>query len=618
MESGTRPAYHPHMATRIGGGEFMMPPAGTDTRSDQNREQFLKQLREMQLVSTRNEGEAVLDHVVRVLRKNRELDAAEGTREKKSDAGQGPDRNRTAERVERAERAPERGAERNAERRLDDVPRLIAEFQRESGLPPTGRLDPNTLSALQERGALQAPAPPPPGTVPVEGASAHVEEPTRTQPRPEDREASRRLSSGQEQAARARVEGGPRKDGAPRSEPRNVERALDKQALDRQRDRAVDRPPVAERPATDAHAADRSHDAHKVDAVPDPSHLLASLLTPGLAGKRSQTDEAIKASAQMDATPAPPKADSADPKKTKATNEDTKDALRDSKVDRVVDQKPTVRRALTESPTSRTAADRDVKRDPIRPQATPDKQSPSADVAARAPQASTSSAHDSMRLDTVLATQQAVERGVQEATGDPLATKGAGEKAGEGQGVRGQGGAQGGGVPDVAGVDAAAANVEGPPGHETVQGNAKAGDDDFQDDERGNANLRGQGEEGAGEGEGFWQVPSLAEQVQAALDTITRDSDSMSAATYSWDVTFFRPGVYGQGQPAPEIWRLVVERATAFDKVWREACDAITIKYLYLEPDTAPPTIEDFVMALRRARVRDDPAHNGPPVSSGS
>ena len=108
-------------------------------------------------------------------------------------------------------------------------------------------------------------------------------------------------------------------------------------------------------------------------------------------------------------------------------------------------------------------------------------------------------------------------------------------------------------------------------------------------------------------------MPSLAEQVRDALDTITRDSDSISAATYSWDVTFFRPGVYGPGQPAPEIWRLVVERATAFDKVWREACDAITIKYLYLEPDREPPTMEDFVIALRRARVRDAPGSAVPP-----
>lgn len=607
------------MATRIGGGETFMPPAGTDTRMDRQREEFLRQLREAQLSHNNREGESVLDHVVRVLRKNRELDAAEGVRERKNDAGQGQDRNRLSERVDRAERAPERGAERNAERRLDDAPRLIAEFQREHGLAPTGRLDPNTINALQDKGAL------PPAAQPAQPGTVHVEqpgelaEPARTPLRPEDKEATRRLQSMQEQAARTRVEGGPRKDGAPRTEPKNVDRALDKQALDRQRDRALDRPqdrtPAVERPATDAHAADRTNDANRVDAVPDPSRLLASLLAPGLAGKKSQTDEIAKASTQLDAPQAPPKGDSADPKKTKATNEDNPEALRDSKVDRVVDQKPTVRRALTDSSTSRTAADRDVKRDPIRPQAPPEKAAPSSDVAARAPLTSTSTAEDRMRLDTVLATQQAVERGVQQATGDPLATKGAGAQAGEGQGVRGQGGAQGGGAPDAAAVEAAAHNVEGPPGHETVQGNAKAGDDDFLNDERGNANLKGQGEEGVGEGEGFWRVPPLSEQVNAALDTITRDADATSAATYSWDVTFYRPGTYGPGQPAPEIWRLVVARATAFDRVWREACDAITIKYLYLEPDTEPPTMDDFVWALRRARVRE--ASDLPPSTNG-
>lgn len=597
------------MATRIGGGETFMPPAGTDTRMDRQREEFLRQLRDMQLAHTGREGEAVLDHVVRVLRKNRELDAADSLRERKSDAGQGPDRNRPAERVDRAERSPERGAERNAERRLDDVPRLIADFQREHGLQATGRLDPNTVNALQERGALPPAAAPPAGTVHVE-RPGELAEPSRTPLRPEDKEATRRLQSMQEQATRTRVEGGPRRDGAPRTEPRNVERALDKQALDRQRDRALeppaDRAAAVERPATDAHAADRTRDHPTVDAVPDPSRLLASLLTPGQAGKRSQTDESLKAAGEPAAPAAPPKGESADPKKTKVTNEDNKDAARDSKVDRVVDQKPTIRRALQESPTSRTAADREIKRDPIRPQATPEKPAPSSEVAARAPLTSTSTAQDSLRLDTVLATQQAVERGVQEATGDPKATQGAGQKAGEGQGVRGEGGAQGGGAPDGVGAGAAA-NLEGPEGHETVQGNAKAGDDNFLDDERGNANLKGHGEEGVGEGEGFWRVPPLSEQVRAALETITRDAEGTSAVTYSWDVTFHRPGVYGPGQPAPEIWRLAVERATAFDPVWREACDAIAIKYLYLEPDTEPPTMDDFVLALRRARVREAP-----------
>ncbi len=591
------------MATRIGGGETFMPPAGTDTRMDRQREEFLRQLREQQLAHTNREGEQVLDHVVRVLRKNRELDAAEGVRERKNDAGQGPDRNRLSERVDRAERAPERGAERNAERRLDDAPRLIAEFQREQGLPPTGRLDPSTVNALQERGALPPAAPRvEPGTIHVE-QPGELADPGRAPLRPEDKEATRRLQSMQEQATRTRVEGGPRRDGAPKTEPRNVERALDKQALDRQRERPVDRP--AERAAVDAHAADRAHEHPSVDAVPDPSRLLASLLAPGLSGKRSQTDEAMKASAPQDAPPAAPKGEAADPKKTKSTNDDNQEALRDSKVDRVVDQKPTVRRALNESATSRTAADRDVKRDPIRPQAPPDKQAPSSDVAARAPQASASTADERMRLDNVLAQQQAMERGVQEATGDPHATKGAGEKVGEGQGVRGQGGAQGGGAPDVAGVEAAAPSVDGPPGFETVQGNAKAGDDDFLNDERGNANVKRQGDEGEGEGEGYWSVPPLSEQVRDALDSITRDDDTAGAATYSWDVTFHRPGVYGPGQPAPEIWRLVVERATAFDSVWREACDAITIKELYFEPDAEPPTMDDFVLALRRARVRE-------------
>ena len=79
--------------------------------------------------------------------------------------------------------------------------------------------------------------------------------------------------------------------------------------------------------------------------------------------------------------------------------------------------------------------------------------------------------------------------------------------------------------------------------------------------------------------------------------------DGTGPVTYTWDVTFYRPGIYAPGQPAEEIWRVDASKATAFDPVWQTASDAIASKMIYMEPDSEPPTIEDFVAALKRARV---------------
>ena len=268
-----------------------------------------------------------------------------------------------------------------------------------------------------------------------------------------------------------------------------------------------------------------------------------------------------------------------------------------------------MRRALNEV-TSRTAADRDVKRDPLRPQAPTQKPTTSSDVAARAPTSAaidvkeTQRPAEQQRLDTVVATQDAFDRGVQEATGDPQATQGHGDVKGEGAGVAGSGGTSGGGAPGVVGEGARAPreanDVEG---DESAVGNAKAGDDDFNDDARGNANVTS---DGVGEGDAgdFWEVPPLSAQLGFALEAIARDDDGSGPVTYTWDVTFYRPGIYAAGQPAEEMWHVAVPRANAFDPVWQQAADAIASRMLYAEPDATPPTIDDFVRALRRARVR--------------
>lgn len=129
--------------------------------------------------------------------------------------------------------------------------------------------------------------------------------------------------------------------------------------------------------------------------------------------------------------------------------------------------------------------------------------------------------------------------------------------------------------------------------------NAPAGDED-DDPSRGHATL----DDGSEDPEGYYEMPALALQLKEALETITRDDDERGQTTYSWDVTLYRPGVYGRRQPAEPLWHLVVERAGAFDPVWQEARQALTQRMLAVEPDARPPTEDDFMLALRRARVR--------------
>jgi hypothetical protein len=401
--------------------------------------------------------------------------------------------------------------------------------------------------------------------------------------RAEDQAAARQARSAAEQQMRARVDSGP-----------SSSSQLSRSSAARESSQATPAQGDGFEPSA----------PNRVDRVIDPARLLASLFALGMGGKRGNLEEAVKA---MQASAGLPPTGKLDAKTMEEL--DKKGVLLDVEApkkpmsDKAVEQKQTVRRALNEV-TSKSAADRDVTRDPIRPQAPTNKPTTSADVAARAPVSSTSeaAAKEQARLDSVLAQQDAFERGVQEGKGDPHATAGHGDVKGEGQGVAGSGGQSGGGAPGVTGQGARAALAENEAvGEESAVGNAKAGDDDFDDDNRGNANAAGDGAGDAGE---HWSVPPLSEQVQAALDKIARDDDGSGPVTYTWDVTFLRPGVYSAGQPAEKMWHVVVHKANAFDPVWQQAADAIASRMLYAEPDATPPTLDDFVAALRRARVR--------------
>ncbi len=596
------------MASRIGGGppsSLPTPAATPDNRLEQMREKQLKELMEMRLAQTRDDGAHVLENVTRRLRQTNDNPGLRNTGSTTPDPRR-PDGQRPEQRVP-AQPGTSQGTQAGAQptapgaqqpgaqppglsrASVQDFPRLVADFQRQQGLPVTGRLDQGTVAAMKEKGIV---AQQPPSSSAERAGESRDVGPRATK---EDVTATRTSRAAIEQARKQRLE-------SPPMPTKSRETSTQTSARPDPRDTRDTR------------------DNTPIDRALDPVRLLASLAMAGFAGKgKSALEEAIKSFQQAQGLPPTGKVDAQTQEALKTEGHIDPNAAasgeppsKPTQSDKPVEQKQQVRRALVDTaPTTKNAADRDVVKDPLRPQANTNQQTTTADVAARAPVTSDAAqqAAEKARLDTVVAQQAATERGVQEGKGDPKATKGHGEVAGEGAGQKGAGGISGGGSPDsMAASGAMSAKVDGLEGDETAVGNAEAGDDDFENEERGNANLGsddGDDEEQTdGEGE-HWEVPPLSDQVREALEKILRDDDGAGPVTYTWDVTFLRPGTYASGQPAEELWHVAVHKATAFDPVWQQAADAIASRMLYGEPDGEPPTIDDFILALRRARVRD-------------
>jgi hypothetical protein len=139
-------------------------------------------------------------------------------------------------------------------------------------------------------------------------------------------------------------------------------------------------------------------------------------------------------------------------------------------------------------------------------------------------------------------------------------------------------------------------------GNERHRGNATSGQQDDGDKSRGVASL----DDGSGSDADHYRVPTLSEQAFAALAKIQKDpQDGLRATTYSWDVVFYKPGVYGAGQKAQDLVHLVVASASAFDPVWQKAQANLQIMVRKLERDGPVPSFDDIVAALRQARARD-------------
>ncbi len=173
--------------------------------------------------------------------------------------------------------------------------------------------------------------------------------------------------------------------------------------------------------------------------------------------------------------------------------------------------------------------------------------------------------------------------------------KGAGD-VGAGSAGRGEDGGDGVGHDEGAGV-VAHGDVDG---QSDDIGNNYAGDLD-DDERRGHATVH---DDDTDDDADYYEVKGLREQIDLAFDGIVRDDDGRGAATYSWSLVLYRPGIYGRRQPAEELLKLSVSQAGPFDPVWKQATDALNARLLRADDDADPIDMARVAAALQQARYR--------------
>jgi hypothetical protein len=457
----------------------------------------------------------------------------------------------------------------------EQVQRALQLLQREAGLPVTGRFDDATAALLVKLGLARAPdAPPKDNKVPE--PKPEPKPTTTTEPKAERKpidlagQAQRRQAiAGQEQLLKARFAPPPSSSSSSAS--------------------------AAAGPKAEGFRAETRETP--LDRALDPARLLASLVAAGFQGPSSSSSlgEALQAFQLAKGLPPSAQLDKATAAALGAAGVVSAEAA--SAMAAATEQAHAGEGAHS-STSAASSRDRvDVSSNT--------KGSGAATPAAttRAPAASPEEARERARLESLLALAEATERGAQ--AGDPSAVVGNARNAGQATGISGSGGAGGGAD---AGGDEAAHDLDGPAGDETSVGNSAAGDDDHDDEDRGEAVDAGTDDDADDDdgliADGHYRVEKLSVQVHAALETIARLDDDGGPVHYSWDVTLYRPGVYADGQPAEAVWHLVVDRAHAFDPVWERATHAIAARLLYVEPEADAPSLDDVLGALRRARVR--------------
>lgn len=206
---------------------------------------------------------------------------------------------------------------------------------------------------------------------------------------------------------------------------------------------------------------------------------------------------------------------------------------------------------------------------------------------------------DEKKRKDALAGQDPSELGILEEEAEEDALEGAGD---DGNKRRGRGGDQESDGQDQDGSSSGGSGVGAEAeASERDRGNATSGDEQHLDEARGHAST----DDGSGAAAGHYRVRAVSEQCFAALERISMDASVENrATTYSWDVTFFKPGTYGPGQKAQELVHLVVDRATAFDAVWVKVQANLTALVKRVDGDGAVPSLDDIVGAIRKARAR--------------
>lgn len=209
---------------------------------------------------------------------------------------------------------------------------------------------------------------------------------------------------------------------------------------------------------------------------------------------------------------------------------------------------------------------------------------------------------DEKKRKDALAGQDPTELGILDEEADEDALEGAGD---DGKKRRGQGGDQSEGGHDADGSASGGSGVGAEAeASERDRGDASSGDERYHE-EHGHASL----DDGSGAEAGHYRVPAVSEQCFAALAQIKKDiAQDNRATTYTWDVTFFKPGTYGPGQKAQELVHLLVDKATAFDAVWSKAQANLTALVKRVDGDGPVPTLDDIVGAIRQARAREGDA----------
>lgn len=138
--------------------------------------------------------------------------------------------------------------------------------------------------------------------------------------------------------------------------------------------------------------------------------------------------------------------------------------------------------------------------------------------------------------------------------------------------------------------------------YEDGRGNQATGDEDEEDERRGAALV----DDGSGADEGAYQIPSLREQIDEALQklAVEENTDPNRPTTYKCEFLLYKPGVYQSRTQASQVLNMKVVKATAYDPVWEKVVEQVNARLRAFEPEAPQLEASEVQTALSIARVR--------------